>query len=232
MVVGLWGAEAWPARSAAAAGQLPQELLGFRLGDPIQIVRGSTGRVTIGSRPMVVAKSSYYPAALPAGPAVIIYRECPGSLPDRCAWQPKPDDIPADRLDEPGSLVLFASRPGPPRLLGLGFKLNPRRWRRTPLEKAGDSFRSTYGNPLKVSPARQQVLTTQGTGLRFVTASASWAWQDSTVRLFVTGNGADLPGSSLNPEPVYTYLLYAERIGLRGVADEMIEKLRGKSKEQ
>jgi hypothetical protein len=224
-------AAVWPARPAAPAGRVPQELLGFRLGDPIQVVRDSTGRNTIGGRPMVVVKDTYYEAALRAGPEVVMFRECPGGAPDRCAWQPQPESVPPDRVDEPGSLVLFISRPGQPRLLGVGFKLNPRRWRRTPFEKAGDSFRSTYGHPEKVSPPRQHTVTT-GPGWKFVTGFASWQWTDRTARLFVRGNGVDLPGTFTNPEPAYTYLLYAERIDLRRAADELIEKRRPKATER
>jgi hypothetical protein len=231
MALGLCMVEAGSARPAAAAGPLPQEFLGFRLGGAIQAVKGAAGIVTITSRAMMVANKEEYFGALPSGPEIIIYRDCPGRVANKCAWEPKLEDIPTDRPDEPGSLTLFVTRFGEPRLLGLGFKLNPRRWMRTPLEKADASFRSTYGNPVKVSPPKQQTLTVTGTGMKFVSAFASWQWQDSLVRLLVAGDGGNLPGSFGNPEPVYGYRLYAERIDLRRAADELIEKRRAKNKE-
>ena len=231
IAAGLWMAEAGPARPAAAAGPLPQEFLGFRLGGAIQAVKGPAGTVTIASRAMVVVNENDYPAAPPSGPEVLVYRDCPGRLADKCGWRPNLKDIPADRPDEPASLTLFVTRFGEPRLLGLGFKLNPPRWLRTPLEKAGASFTSTYGNPVKASPPRQQTLTVPGTGVKSVSAFASWQWQDSVVRLFVAGDGGNLPGSFGDPEPVYGYRLYAERIDLRRAIDELIQKRRDKSKE-
>lgn len=231
MAVSLCVAGASLCSREAAAGSLPQEFLGFRLGEKIEPVGTSSWGVTIKSRTMVAVNDSYF-GAPPPGPDVIIYRDCPVRLADRCASEPKPEDVPGDRPDEPGSVALFVTRFGEPKLLGLAFKLNPRGWRRSPLEKAAESLGKTYGNPVKVSPPRREVQMVQPTGWRFVSAFASWQWQDSVVRLHVAGTGTNLPGSFGNPDPSYSYLLYAERVDLRRLADELAERRRAKVKEQ
>lgn len=212
----------------AAAGDLPQEFFGFRLGEKIEAVKASSWGVTVMSRTMAMVNQNYF-AGSPSGPDVIIYMDCPMRLADKCAWEP---DILGERSDDPGSLALFVTRFGEPKLLGLGFKLNPRLWRRTALEKADESFRKTYGSPVKTSPPRQETLTVKATGVRFVSASASWQWQDGIVRLSVSGNGSNLPGSFGNPDPSFTYSLYAERIDLRRVVDERLERRRPRTNEQ
>ncbi len=102
---------------------LPRELLGFRLGEKIDAVKTSSWGLTIKSRTMVLV-SQQVADGPPPGPEVVIYKDCPVRVADRCAPGPKPEDIPRDRPDEPGSLTLVVTRFGEPRLLGLEFELN------------------------------------------------------------------------------------------------------------
>jgi hypothetical protein len=200
----------------AADGSLPLEFFGFVLGEKIDAVNAPGGGVIVKSRTMEVVKGNDF-AGSPRGPDVTTYKDCPLRFANKCVWEA---DVAGQRPDDPGSLTLFVSGAGEGKLLGLGFKLNPRVWRSIPLEKGDERLRKIYGSPVKTSPPRQETFTVKATGAQFVSASASWQWQDGVVRLSVSGDGRHLPGSFGNPDPLFTYVLYVERIDLRRLVDE------------
>ncbi len=225
-VVGLLTATVWafaplPGGALAVADGLPQELLGFRLGERIDAVKGSSGAVTVKSRPMIVPGRHEFSFAPPLTTGVILYQDCPVRVDTRCT--PGPDAL-GDRPDTPGSLRLFVASFAEARLLGVAFELNKRRWGSTAFEKADELLRKSYGRPTKASPVKREITKTPQ--VQIVTASTSWQWEDSTVRLLVRGIGNNMPGTTIPGigNPSYSYFLYLERVDLRRVADQRAPK--------
>lgn len=220
-------------RPVAVAGGLPQEFLGFRLGERIDAVKVSSWGVTVKSRTMVMLDRHDLSLAPPLTAGVVLYQDCPVRVETRCA--PGRENIPEDRPDSPGSLRLFVASFAEARLLGLAFELNGRHWKQTAFETAEERLRKRYGRPVKSSPVSQEVIRTPQ--MRLVTASTSWQWEDGDVRLRVLGSGTDMPGTDIpgigNPGgPSYSYFLYVERLDLRRLADERVPKGRAREKEQ
>ncbi|HUP36452.1 MAG TPA: hypothetical protein VNC82_13530 [Candidatus Limnocylindria bacterium] len=206
----------------AVADGLPQELLGFRLGERVDAVKGSSGTVAVKSRPMVVLGRHNFSFAPPTTAGVVLYQDCPVRVDTRCT--PGPENTSGDRPDTPGSVRLFVASFSEARLLGLAFELNKRRWGSTPLEKAAELLSKSYGRPTKASPVRREVTKTPQ--VHIVTASTSWQWEDRTVRLLVRGLGNNMPGTTIPGigHSSYSYFLYLERLDLRRMADQRVPK--------
>ena len=173
---------------------------------------------------MVVLDRHELSFAPPATTGVVVYQDCPVRVDTRCTPGP---DVSRDRPDSPGSLRLFVAPFAEARLLGLAFELNKRSWGSTPFEKAIELLRKSYGRPTVSTPATRQVTKTPQ--IQLVTAATSWQWEDGTVRLLVRGIGNNMPGTDIpgigNPGgPSYSYLLYAERLDLRRLADQRVPK--------
>ena len=213
--------------SVAGAEGLPQELLGFRLGERIDAAKVAGGAVTVKSRPMIVPGRHDFSFAPPLAAGVVLYQDCPGRVGTRCT--PGPENTWGDRPDTPGSLRLFVESSAEARLLGLGFELNRRRWATLTFDMAAELLRKSYGRPSKSSPVRRDVTRTPQ--LHLVTASTGWQWEDGTVRLLVRALGNNMPGTDIpglgNPSgPSYSYFLYVERLDLRQLADQRTPKAR------
>lgn len=216
-------------RSAVAAG-LPQEFLGFRLGERIAPMTASSWGVTIKGRTMVRVDRYDSGVAPPLTPGMVLYQECSVRVETRCP--PGPQNYSADRPDTPGSLKLFVASFEQDRLLGLAYDLNRSRWDKVTFDKAEESLRQTYGRPVKSLPPKQEVIQTPQ--MKVVSASTWWQWEDHEIRLRVMGSANNLPGTNIGgmgnlSSPDYSYFLYAERLDLRRLADQRTPK---KAKEQ
>lgn len=217
----------------AVAGGLPQEFVGFRLGERIDAVTASSWGVTIKSRTMVKVGRHDLSFAPRLTAGVVLYEDCPVRVQNRCA--PGPQNISADRPDNPGSLRLFVASFAESRLLALAFNLNGRRWENTVFEKAEQLLSKSYGRPVKSSPVNSEVIKTPQ--MHLVSAFKSWQWEDKDVRLRVQGSGNNMPGSNIpgigSPgSPSYSYFLYVERLDLRRLADQRVPKAREQEKER